>query len=145
MAIIAEFILRKARGKPIFERLKKPEFSLQNVLDSLKIDIDADSYRAEKKNFIPINQMALTLEINGEKPKTTNFEEIYNEFQDTENRLFFITGPPLSGKTYFARKIAKKFKLNHVRTDSIRDFLISELTYYHDADYSHPNPKLLEQ
>jgi len=108
MAIVAEFILRKARGKPIFERLKKPEFSLQNVLDSLKIDMDADSYRAEKKNFIPINQMVLTLEKNGENLKTATFDEIFNVFQDTRNRLFFITGSSLSGKTYFAAQILEK-------------------------------------
>jgi hypothetical protein len=36
--------------------------------------------------------MALTLEKNGEKPKTTTFEEILNVFQNTRNMLFFITG-----------------------------------------------------
>ena len=57
---------------------------------------------------------------------------------------FFIgvTGLPAAGKSHFARKITKKFNLNHIRTDAIRDFLIKELNYYHDTQYSHSNPKI---
>ncbi len=53
-----------------------------------------------------------------------------------------ITGLQATGKTTLAKKIVKEFNINHVRTDAIRDFLIKELTYYHDADYSHHNPKI---
>jgi len=53
-----------------------------------------------------------------------------------------ITGLPAVGKSYFAKKLAKKFNLNHIRTDAIRDFLISELNHYHGTQYSHSNPKI---
>jgi len=54
--------------------------------------------------------------------------------------LIGFVGLQASGKTTFAKEIAGEFGLNYVRTDSIRDFLIKNITYYHAADYSYHNP-----
>lgn len=54
-----------------------------------------------------------------------------------------ITGQFAAGKTTFAKKLASDLNINHIRSDAIRDFLISEITYYNKAQYSHKN-KLIE-
>ncbi|MFH1276394.1 MAG: AAA family ATPase [Candidatus Woesearchaeota archaeon] len=56
--------------------------------------------------------------------------------------LIGITGLPGAGKSHFSSRLAKDLKINHVRTDGLRNFLISSIQYYHDADYSYSNPKI---
>lgn len=54
--------------------------------------------------------------------------------------LIGLVGLQACGKTTLAKEIAKKFKLNHVRTDAVREFLINNITYYTDSNYSYYNP-----
>jgi adenylate kinase family enzyme len=56
--------------------------------------------------------------------------------------ILFIgtTGLHAAGKTALAKEIAEKFNINHIRTDDMRHFLISNIKYYDSADYSHHNP-----
>ena len=48
-----------------------------------------------------------------------------------------MAGLYASGKTTLANRLAKDLKISHIRDDSMRDFLISEIRYYSKAQYSH--------
>ena len=50
------------------------------------------------------------------------------------------TGHWAAGKTTLARKLAKRFDMDLIRGDAVRDFLIKEISFYKDAQYSHHNP-----
>ena len=51
-----------------------------------------------------------------------------------------ITGLQATGKSHVAERISEHFKITHVRTDAIREFLIQNVKEYAMADYSNHNP-----
>ena len=50
-----------------------------------------------------------------------------------------------SGKTTVAKILTKEFpKLNHLRWDDVREFLIDKVSFFHWVQLSHPSPKMRE-
>ncbi|NQU98533.1 ATP-binding protein [Candidatus Woesearchaeota archaeon] len=50
-----------------------------------------------------------------------------------------MVGKPATGKSTFARELAKKLNLTHIDTDKMRDIFIDNFKYFNNADYSYSN------
>ena len=56
--------------------------------------------------------------------------------------LIGISGLPAAGKSTLSVWLSKKLEISHIRTDSLREYLIKNVYYYKDEDHSYSSPRI---
>jgi adenylate kinase len=65
----------------------------------------------------------------------TNFIKEFKEFRKLTPINIFVHGPPFSGKSLYAKRLAEKYELHYISSDKcIRDF-VAELVRLFFSDF----------